>query len=417
MKAKFYSLIAILSFCASLSGQTYVDVSYGPAYINQIFYSLDGDEKKIVDPLTWDIAFTTIGQQDAGIHLNEAAASGGGQLELYLAPTTDFSASVTVGDLGNPLFNDEASWDFGAFNNPRDPSNFTDLGWGTYSPMTNSITGDRVFVLKRRDDTYLKLMVESLVGSTYTVRWANLDGSNEETFTVDKAGHPDSPLAYYSFANGEINTVPATWDLLFTRYVTPLDYGGMSIDYLLTGTLSGYGVEVAQANDVDPSAVTYDDYRDSLSNALDVIGYDWKEFTGMGWSLPADRAYFVKTATGDIWKIIFDDFEGSGTGNVVFTKELVGTTSSIENPVVITEIALSPNPANMETYLSYSTVQSGEVAWRLFNSLGALVASNTQYRPAGFYTETIDLQDLPRGSYFLELQTQGDQLTKKLQRF
>ena len=85
--------------------------------------------------------------------------------------------------------------------------------------------------------------------------------------------------------------------------------------------------------------------------------------------------------------------------------------------MVISEVSLSPNPATTESYLSYSTVEGAEVQWRLINNLGAVVASNVQYRQAGFHVETLNLEDLPRGAYFLELQTAGDLVTQKLQRF
>ncbi len=418
MKAYIYTLIALFSLSVSLAAQDFCEISYGNGYVNQVYYTLNGDQSTVIDPLDWDIAFTTIGQQDAGIHINEANSNSGSDLELYLAPSNDFSANIDPNSLGDPVYNDEKSWEFGAFNNTRDPSNPFDYGWGTYNPMLQTVEATTGYVIKRRDGAYVKMEVCTLAGTVYTVRWANLDGSNEETFTIDKADYPDSPLAYYSLADGEFKAIPNQWDLLFTRYRTPLDAGGgMTIQYLLTGTFSGHGVEVAEADNVNPSNVDHEDYADQYSSELDVLGWDWKDFTGMGWAIPDDRAYFVKTATGEIWKIIFDDFEGSTTGVTVFIKELVDQISSIDDPVVISEVSLSPNPATTESYLSYSTVEGAEVQWRLINNLGAVVASNVQYRQAGFHVETLNLEDLPRGAYFLELQTAGDLVTQKLQRF
>src|SRR5690606_24410143 len=131
-----------------------------------------------------------------------------------------------------------------------------------------------VFVIRLRDGTDLKMQIQSLASGTYQFRDANLDGSNEVTKTVTKADH-SGLLAYFSFETGDIVDVePATgFEMVFLRYTTPLPDpgGGDPIPYLVTGILSGGGVQVAQANGIDPETVSFLDFADSLSTDIEVI--------------------------------------------------------------------------------------------------------------------------------------------------
>jgi hypothetical protein len=70
------------------------------------------------------------------------------------------------------------------------------------------------------------------------------------------------------------------FDLFYGRYVASVYDPGLELDvpYNVTGILSGPGVQVAEADGVDPETVDYTDYQDSLRSELDIIGHDWKFF-------------------------------------------------------------------------------------------------------------------------------------------
>jgi len=410
-------LFFLFSFTLFQLSAQFVEVSYGPGYSQQLFYSLSSQESVSLDDAAWDIAFTAQGLQDAGIFLNEAASSdeNDAPLELYLVPGKSYEEVISEDDLGGRLYNDEQSWQYGAFNAMRSENNPLDYGWGTYDPSAMAVEGTQLFALKLRDGSFRKLEISALNGTAYEVRHAAFDGSGELSFSVDKSNHEDTGLVFYSLtANEVVAEVPATgdWDLLFTRYTTPLDDGqGNILDYLLTGTLSGLGVEVAQADGIDPATVEFDAYRDSLQSALDIIGYDWKSFdlNTFSWSLPLDRVYFVKTAEGQVYKLQFVDFEGSSTGVAVFEQTDLGITNSIETSAIVNDFTLFPNPVRDIVTIGLTLEQATRARLQLFSTSGQTVWSAEAQFPAGFQVKELNLRHLPGGTYYLSVQPQGSQ--------
>jgi len=411
-------LVLSLFFPYLLFSQDYVQVSYGPGYVNQDYYRLSDDANTSIPNVSWDIAFTAFSDQDAGIFFNEAAGLTQTEMVLFLAPTANFDDPIVPDSLAQRLLNDEVSWDYGAFNSTRNPDDSLDFGWGTLNPATGVVTGTAVFVVQFRNGMYRKIQIQSLDQGVYTFKTAGLDGANEVTYTADKADAAGDDFLYFSLTSGALlANPPAAWDLLFTRYSTPLvDNTGVTFDFSLSGTLSAPGVQVAQANDVDPETVQYIDYEDSLSTVPDIIGWDWKIFDS-GWILPADRAYFVKTAAGQVWKIIFVTFDGSSTGNAVFSKEQIGTVNALESKGVFASLDVFPNPVSSEATLAFSIKKTGRVQLLLNNSLGREVWSGTISAHAGFNVWELPAFEVPAGQYFLSARFEGEVVTKKLMKF
>ncbi len=345
------------AFTSALTGQSFQQISTGAGYQRQSFINLAAGTEKQVLNTAWDIAFTVYGQQDGGIFINESSGSSMGQpqaaVELYDAQTTDFSAQPNPDAIKDfRLFNHERNWFYGAFNERRDTTKQTDYGWGTYNFMTNQVVGSAVYVLKLRNGQFRKIKIESLSGTTYTFRYANLDGSNEQVRTINKANHPGRVLAYFSFTTNNVvaDVEPADgFDLLYCRYTTPQfdSINNVMLQYMVTGILHGRGVQSAKVAGIDPKTVKFEDHQNKLRNELDVIGHDWKTFTGTGWVVPEDRVYFVKTAANRVWKIQFIDFEGAATGNAVFEKADLGLVSAIEVPQALgLQVLTYPNPVH-----------------------------------------------------------------------
>ncbi|NBC06859.1 MAG: T9SS type A sorting domain-containing protein [Bacteroidetes bacterium] len=403
----------LFAACFQLQAQ-FAEVSYGPGYTQQVFYDLGSQEAVSVDDAAWDIAFTAQGLQDAGVFLNEAASSdeNDSALELYLVPDKAYDETLTEDHLGERLYNNEQNWQYGAFNAMRTAGDPFDYGWGSYNPATMSVEGTQLFALKLRDGSFRKLEISALDGTSYQVRHAAFDGSGEVSFSVDKSNHQDTGLVFYSLTSNEVVTeIPATgdWDLMFTRYTTPLDDGqGNILNYLLTGTLSGAGVEVAQADGIDPATVEFDAYRDSLQSALDVIGYDWKSFdlNTFSWSLPLDRVYFVKTAEGEVYKLQFIDFEGSSTGVAVFEQTDLGITNTIEESSIVNDFTVFPNPVRDVATIGLTLEQTTRARMQLFSANGQQVWAAEAQFPAGFQAKELNLSHLPGGTYYLSIQPQ-----------
>jgi hypothetical protein len=54
----------------------------------------------------------------------------------------------------------------------------------------------------------------------------------------------------------------------------------------------------------------------------------------------------VNDKPGNIWKLTFDSFEGSSTGNVAFRKQKIAGVTSLYDNTNIKSFAVYPNPTN-----------------------------------------------------------------------
>ncbi|MBK7407906.1 MAG: T9SS type A sorting domain-containing protein [Saprospirales bacterium] len=401
---RIITLFTFLAFTCSLQAQSSVTVSVGNGYSTQVYYTMANDAVTTLANNAWDLAFTT-GPTDGGVFTNEAANSGSNPVQLWLAPTWEWSDIINPAMLEDSLYNPETDWETGAFNSVKDPLDPSDFGWGFYSEIDNEAIGVRVYALQLRDGSWKKIMIDSLIAGVYYWRYADLDGANETNMTIDKADFAGSPLVYFSFDTEASVASPSGWDLLFTRYLAPLELSGEIVPYPSTGVLSGFGVEVAEAQGVNPATVNYEDYLDSLDTHLDVIGQDWKEFnlTTFSWVLDPNRAYFVKLADNNLWKVVFTAFGGSGTGNITFEKTFVATITGVEEAGSnFTNFGVFPNPAVDELTVAFSLVKSQEVMpLTLVNSLGQEVWRMQVSGTSGLNVWQIDLPGLSNGLYYL----------------
>ncbi len=413
-------LFAIFS-PAALNAQDFVQVSVGAGYSNQAYYTLNNDATTILPNESWDLAFATA-PGNAGVFYNESSRSSmattAPELRLYLAPTSEFSDPINPSELADSLYNPEKTWETGAFNSIRDENDPNDYGWGTFNAAAQAIEGNKVYALKLRNNTWKKISIESLTNSVFTVKYAGLDGGGETTITIDKASFAGSPFAYFSFGTETASASPAGWDLLFARYRDALDPGdGQVLQYVVTGVLSGLGVEVAEARNVDPLDIDYEPYLDSLSSQIDVIGQDWKFFDlgAFSWVVDLNRVYFIKTAENRLWKIVFYTFDGSTTGNITFEKTDLGLLSGVDSPASnFTGFGIYPNPAVDEVTLSFSLKESRNcLPVHLANSLGQIVWQSRVEANAGLNVLNIHPGELPAGLYHLILGSGNDAITAK----
>lgn len=415
-------LIAIFGF-ASLTAQEFVQVPLGGSYANQAYYNIGTDAMDFLPNQSWDLAFATA-PGSAGIFVNEASASSmagaAPELRLYLSYTTDFAEEIEPALLAfsDSLYNEEIDWDNGAFNNPKDALNSDDYGWGTYNPANQAIEGDRVFALQLRNDSWKKIFIESMASGLYTLKYADLDGANEGTITIDKADFAGSPLVLYSFTTGTAEASPANWDLLFTRYRTALDPGdGVLLQYMVTGVLSGPGVETAEARGVDPLTVDYEPYLDSLGTQLDIIGQDWKRFDlgSFMWIVDPERAFFVKTAD-NLWKVVFYAFDGTSTGIFTFEKTYLGLIQRTESPSGnVSGLSVFPNPAVEDMTVSFSLKEQRlRLPLSLVDGLGRTVWQTAVRGDAGLNVLNLRLNAPAAGVYWLVVGNGGDRVAAKV---
>ena len=173
---------------------------------------------------------------------------------------------------------------------------------------------------------------------------------------------------------------------------------------------------MAEARGIVPQEVTWEEYEDSLSAAIDVIGSDWKAFDNISWSIAEDLAFFVKRPDGSVWKLIFVSFGGSSSGNVVFSKEEI-VTSSVSEGSLFRSYSVYPNPAGAETTLVFSLKQSAEARLSLRNHLGQTMWTSAVDAREGLNAVNIPLDCVQSGSYFLSVQLGREVRTEHLVKY
>jgi len=371
-----YFLLILSLFTSSLIAQRVDEVSIGAGYSQQTYYSLATGEMTTLDGDAWDIAFSATGLQDAGVLINEGAPLTGAPLEVYAAGQIDFedvSTDVATYVEEDRLYNPDENWEQGAFNTEAEEGNPFDYGWGAYDPMSRTVIGTHVYVIKKRDGSYIKLEIQSLELNTYNFRYADLDGTNEISHSISKEDANSTPWIYFSFETNKAVDVPENWDLLFTRYSEPLDNGeGGILNYNLTGVLMAPGLEAATADGVDPETVLEADYQDQYSKSIKSIGYDWKFFDfSVGWIIDEDRAYFIKS-NSEAYKLIFFDFEGSSTGTTTLEVTPLQITSTESVSDLSASASIFPNPTEDFIHFDFST-QSPEAYLKVIDFSGRLI--------------------------------------------
>lgn len=420
MNRIYFTLTVMLLLGSNLKAQI-EEVSIGANYSNQTFYNLQDGSTTSIAHTSWDIAFG-IAPQSAGIFVNEGTASTFGapapEVTVYLSLDEDFETADTTNIIYS-ILNDEHNWDVGAFNSFADPDNPFDFGWGTYNVTNHTVTSNYIFFIQLRSGQWRKLEIQLLANNIYTFRHANLDGSDEISVQIDKSNFTDKTLAYYSFTENEVKDLePVNWDLLFARYYTPLDDGeGGTIAYQVTGVLTNQGVEVAQADGVDPTTVVYQDYLESFQDTLTTIGHEWKFYDfNTGWGIQEDQAFFVKTETDSIWKVQFLDFSGATSGITTLSKSYEGLLVNSEDLITSsTSFQLFPNPSQGLINLRWESQGAAEQdgLLQMINATGQIVYQQLIDVNTGLNTYQFT-PAVPAGPYFITLQTSQQQIVRQV---
>lgn len=396
-----------------LSAQ-FLEVEQGTGYENSVYLELATNSLTVVPLEAWDVAFT-VGGRSSGVLINEGVASSrtepAAEVELYLTSATDFTTADTS-MITERLYNGEESWEDGAFNSVANPADPFDLGWGSYSPATQAVLGNRIFYLVTRDGRYHKMMISSLAGGEYAFVYETLRGEQNaaegiRTVRINKADYAGKTLVYFSFSEGVRDIEPDNWDLLFTRYTTPLDDGdGNILEYTVTGVLQNAGVTVARMSGVNPALVAApapETYRESLA----MIGHDWKNFdiATLQWSIPSDLVYFVQ-ANGFLYRINFVDFTGASQGISTLEINNEGALTNVSFPPAgVENTSLFPNPTSGVTTLEVNLKEPAtQTRLELYDVNGRLVFTNPLVNlTPGVNRIEVPSQRLPRGNYLVLL--------------
>ena len=281
------------------------EVELTETYKYQVFYDLETNssvKKNLISE--WDLGFESA---DSGWHviLNTSKMMLAGNSGI-----TDFEAVKSKSGL-------EMNYD--KSNGNHDSTAIGD--W--YSVADNvPVSNKTVFVIDRGTDELgniagtKKVTFDFQDENTYTVRFANLNGSDEQTLTIPK----DTSINFVclSFENGIVDIEPNknSWDLQFGKYSTLLFTDeGEPYPYLLTGVLlNPYKTGAALDSIHQFDEVSFEIAEDQdLVNQKDIIGWDWKEydFDNERYTVDPEKIYILKTSIGYYYKLRFIDFYNS----------------------------------------------------------------------------------------------------------
>jgi len=265
-------------------------------------------------------------------------------------------------------------------------------------------------------------MVEDLSNEVWTLKYANLDGSNETNLVIDQNDYPFRNFIYYSFLNEEVlDREPnrGSWDLLFTQYESYVTQDTAQQYYPVSGVLSNLNTKVAEVHDVD---VNTDDYSNAdFATNMSEIGYDWKEYVPnqLTYIIDDNLVYFVQTQKGDIYKIVFTGFGGSSNGDFEFTKQLLNSTSIYDaEQQIIGKMDCYPNPTTntngLEVIYSIEQANIKQAQLEIHDLAGKFLFSKTLKNEQGLHQTSLKNLNLESGMYIISLHLGKHKTYKKI---
>lgn len=279
---------------------TIAQVSMGPLYRDQVWYSLERNEVASVNALTdWDVAF---GQMDDVHHLylNEARL-----MQAWRSGYTTIEAAADSSGFGQGKrtevamrYRDRRAVD--PWSSDERPVLLIDLGFSeTGAPLGLH---------------WLEVSTSGPGGYSFRSKTFGGDEITAHSLETD----PQRKWTRYSLLEASLlPTAPpdSEWDVVFSKYTFAFDNPPM--DYLVTGALCNPAG--AQAIEVSDRAYADIDlaYAEALefSPRIDEIGYDWKtyNFDIARFTTDSERSYVLRGIGGLYFKLRFTDFyDGSG---------------------------------------------------------------------------------------------------------
>ena len=288
-------------------------ISLGAGYANEIYYRLSDGLMTSVPRNNWDIGFS-VSPREAAILTN---GTSGVILKAYPVAagwnwadpidTTGFSSWTT-------LYNSDTTWTEGAFN--MNATGHPNYGWGEYDMNTHNLTGISLYIIKTRAASYKKIWIMNKLSAQqkFNFRYSDLDGSNEQTVSLDLAGSAKNFIYFSLDSNEEVDREPDgdKWDILFTKWIDK------SINYPVTGVLQNIDVTALESTDTDPKSKVFP--STGFLTSISTIGSDWKiiDMQTYQYSIDGTRVFYAKDINGVVYRIKFSTFEGSTTGNLSF---------------------------------------------------------------------------------------------------
>ena len=268
-------------------------------YKYQIYYNIDQDS--IIsqnDKSDWDLAFDA-NTEGSKVFLNPAKFMGAQKTNqediLSLKDTSGFASNRKVDAANRP----------------------DSLALGSVKGLTKVYWIDRGYDEKGDPLDFVKVKFESVNRQKYSFSVCKQGSTQVQTYEINK--DTTRNFVYFSFkTNAVANIEPNknSWDMVFTQYIHYFNQPYQP--YLVTGVLLNPSSTYAAVDStlafskIDKTMA--ENFK--LSQASDVIGYNWKEF-GFGssiYKIYSHYNYIIKNSKGTYFKMHFIDFyDNKGT--------------------------------------------------------------------------------------------------------
>jgi hypothetical protein len=292
------------------------NISMGAGYANEVYYRLSDGLITSVPRNNWDIGFI-VSPRESAILANTNSTPSGVVLKAYPVAGSNWSTPVDITgyDSWPTLYNSDITWTEGAFN--MNATGHPNYGWGVYDMNTHNLTGAALYIIKTRAGSFKKIWITNKLSAQqkYTFQYADPDGSNEQTVTLNLIGSAKNFVYYSLDTNEEVDREPESdkWDIVFTKWMDKSQ--GY---YPVTGVLQNIGITAQISEDTDPKSEVFP--STGFLEEINTIGWKWKHYDGAGhYTIKEDSCvFFAKDLNETVYRIKFNTFEGSGTGNISF---------------------------------------------------------------------------------------------------
>ncbi len=212
------------------------------------------------------------------------------------------------------------------FDNSNGDLNSTAIGnWADFSDPLNPIFYKKVYIIDRGKNIegisygFKKIVFDKLENGTYTIKYANLDNSDEHTFEVVKDATQN--FVHFSFNNGGELSIQEpdnqSWDLLFTKYTTLLyDNNNVPTPYPVRGVLINKELSVAADSTTNFYLINLSKTSSyNFSKDQDAVGYKWKRYITIKgtatYVVNYKYNYIIKNRQDEYFKIRFTNYFSS----------------------------------------------------------------------------------------------------------
>lgn len=272
-------------------------VSLGENYEYQIFIDLGSNSEITRNKKTdWLLALEA-SEDGSRIKLNSSL-----MIAAWNTGQTDFAAVTSASG-----FEAGKAWDVPSGN--LDSSALAEWKKGTVYVI------DRGYDERGTNLGYWKLQYIEVTPTAYKIRLGALVSTEGTEVTI-----PKNPLYNFVHIDHLGNTVAVEpvrnqWDLVFTQYTHLFTDMTPMMPYLVTGCLiNSYDTQVAKITNIAFEDIEYEDVLNlEMSNAANVIGYDWKvySFDTGSYEVYPEVVYIIRSHTGFYYKFHFTDFYNS----------------------------------------------------------------------------------------------------------